>query len=319
MTRHPHGRFTLVELLVVVAIIAVLAALLLPSLREARLKARDLHCMSTQRQTLMAVFTYNGDFERGLQNYHPRCTSWGKGWGIPIGSVVHSPYGNDYADTLPLPSGPQTWNVVNPPQGGGATQGVSHYGSEACSMDNWWRGYLLTGKYAKADTLGCPVTYYKPGANPDYFRAQHYLGDRWGQAINQVEYSRTADTCRRYQAFVWWGPGTRAAQAVYQQGLQMRTTGFTNALGNPDADGCSLWTGKRGPLFSCGRTSLTEYWNSYYWWDASKHRPKRFFVKTGIGVTNIYCYGYAENVGYTDGSVRWFMRPGLGTYDPFSP
>jgi len=36
-----------------------------------------------------------------------------------------------------------------------------------------------------------------------------------------------------------------------------------------------------------------------------------------MGVTNIYCYGYAENVGYTDGSVRFFIGYGLDKYDPF--
>lgn len=47
--------FTLVELLVVVAIIGVLAALVLPALAKARDKARSLQCRNNQRQWVLAL------------------------------------------------------------------------------------------------------------------------------------------------------------------------------------------------------------------------------------------------------------------------
>ncbi len=53
--------FTLVELLVVVSIIAILAALLLPSLRQARFRAKVIGCTSQFRQWGFAIGMYAGD------------------------------------------------------------------------------------------------------------------------------------------------------------------------------------------------------------------------------------------------------------------
>jgi prepilin-type N-terminal cleavage/methylation domain-containing protein/prepilin-type processing-associated H-X9-DG protein len=53
--------FTLVELLIVVAIIALLVAMLLPALTKARRAANQVACMSNMRQIVMAVLTYTMD------------------------------------------------------------------------------------------------------------------------------------------------------------------------------------------------------------------------------------------------------------------
>ena len=71
--------FTLIELLVVISIIAILAAILLPSLRSARERAKISVCTSQLRQIHMGTTMYAQDWE----GYFPTAnstvgsTSWG--------------------------------------------------------------------------------------------------------------------------------------------------------------------------------------------------------------------------------------------------
>src|SRR5260370_13551679 len=62
MTLAPQKRgFTLVELLVVIAMIAILASLLLPSLSRAREAARRTACVNNLRQVNLAIHLYADD------------------------------------------------------------------------------------------------------------------------------------------------------------------------------------------------------------------------------------------------------------------
>ena len=53
--------FSLIELLVTIAVIAILASLLLPVLNSAREKARTISCSSNQKQLHVYMTMYNGD------------------------------------------------------------------------------------------------------------------------------------------------------------------------------------------------------------------------------------------------------------------
>ncbi|MFM7322332.1 MAG: DUF1559 domain-containing protein, partial [Armatimonadota bacterium] len=62
----PIGGFTVIELLVVVAVIAILAALLFPVFGQARERARGATCLSNVRQLAMAVLLYAQDHDESL-------------------------------------------------------------------------------------------------------------------------------------------------------------------------------------------------------------------------------------------------------------
>jgi prepilin-type N-terminal cleavage/methylation domain-containing protein len=62
--------FTLVELLVVIAVVAVLAGLLMPALAKAKLRARQIHCVSNERQLGLAAILYMNDHNGSMFHHH---------------------------------------------------------------------------------------------------------------------------------------------------------------------------------------------------------------------------------------------------------
>jgi len=77
--------FTLLELLVVVAVIGLLAALLLPALNGARHKAHTAQCLNHLKQIGLAIEMYGGDFD-----YYPPGNNMTTQWDQVVGVYITS-------------------------------------------------------------------------------------------------------------------------------------------------------------------------------------------------------------------------------------
>lgn len=66
------SRFTLIELLLVIAIIAILASLIIPTISKARAKAKQAYCLSSTKQlnTALTLFVYDDDEKRLSPSYN---------------------------------------------------------------------------------------------------------------------------------------------------------------------------------------------------------------------------------------------------------
>lgn len=101
-----RAAFTLVELLVVVAIVSLLLAILLPAVQAAREASRRRQCTTHLQQQILAALSYESQNERlppGSRE-HKRANAEGVGWRVLV---------------LPYMEGETTYNAVPPNDDGG--------------------------------------------------------------------------------------------------------------------------------------------------------------------------------------------------------
>ncbi len=113
----PKAAFTLIELLTVIAIIGILAAILIPTVTKVRENARRANCVSNLRQIGIASHLYGAENDGRL----PAINNGNWPWDVPV-SVMHAliQTGGGERDMFYCPSAMNTnvqerWNwTVNP-------------------------------------------------------------------------------------------------------------------------------------------------------------------------------------------------------------
>jgi prepilin-type N-terminal cleavage/methylation domain-containing protein/prepilin-type processing-associated H-X9-DG protein len=113
MSQRERPAFTLVELLVVLAIVGILIALLLPAVQKTRSTAARLHCQNNLKNIGLALHLYQGDngrFPPGVSDAFPGEPTWYWGWMAFLMPYVE--LGNLHRDALNYASSPAT--AANP-------------------------------------------------------------------------------------------------------------------------------------------------------------------------------------------------------------
>jgi len=236
----PRG-FSLIEILVVVAILALLVAILLPSLQRARKQARDLMCATNLRTTGSAVYFYT----QANRDYYPSAGTWAEQCAIYAQKFSLARKGSNKkdlyqfiefylcpSDPVPHPShnfkriiGGQELNLnydmsyglsaflVNPPQNPSAVQAGTSYAldgdrqQKSTAIRRPAQIVMLTD--AGNDGLHAPTELeWDFDVDPDYsgglLEVHHQNGNQFLFADQHVEYRKILDRTPRQ-------PGSMAA------------------------------------------------------------------------------------------------------------
>ena len=186
-------RFTLIELLIVVAIIGILASLLLPSLSTARQKGYTASCLSNMRQTAIGNQLFASDSNNGIvQTYH-KSPGFYYGWDLSLQDYM----GDEFSSKREAGKGPSPGDAAICPAYDDLTvnyvkPGVVVDQAPKESAENGMRPSRHPGKYIStgineflSNGAMLPAGYPGNGPNSDGSWLSTY-GKRWVQ-MSEIE------------------------------------------------------------------------------------------------------------------------------------
>jgi prepilin-type N-terminal cleavage/methylation domain-containing protein len=168
--------FTLIELMVVIAIIGILVGLLMPVIGKLRAKARETQCQNNMRQIFIAMRLYHDEFEKDGDFFPPRITWLIRDYDLPPKIFLCPMDDSKGAQGGKPPSSASQYVETDEPAGIDPSGSIGP-GTAPCSYMYEFSGAKCSWPYG---SIGAPPDPTYPN-NDAYFDADHNGVVSWGE------------------------------------------------------------------------------------------------------------------------------------------